>query len=66
MQGEFTLCGDAFDIDSEKGYEQHAWEDAASGPVTCKNCATIIRACKGVRIKELEKGIQDSGKQGAV
>lgn len=49
--GEHTLCGDAFDIDSEKEYENHAWEYAKHGPVTCENCARVIHACRGVRIR---------------
>lgn len=50
--GEHTLCGDAFDIDSEKGDEEHAWVDARPGLVTCEKCAAVIRACRGVKIQK--------------
>jgi hypothetical protein len=49
---EFTLCGDAFDGDSE--CPTLGWSAHPSGPVTCHNCAKIIKSCRGVRIK-LEK-----------
>lgn len=48
LQGEHTLCGDAFDLASdEAGYE---WTPTNSKTVTCTNCALIIRTCRGVRI----------------
>lgn len=48
---EYTLCGDAFDIDSEADNQGDAWKDVRKGPVTCPNCARVIQDCKGVRIK---------------
>jgi len=49
IQGEHTLCGDAFDIDIG-GAEAAAWTDVNRGPVTCTLCAQIIIACRSVRI----------------
>jgi len=50
--GEFTLCGDAFDMGShEPGYE---WKPARSKAVSCKRCAAIIELCRGVRITSHE------------
>lgn len=54
LQGEHTLCGDAFDIDSEKGDEQRAWNPSKCKKeevVTCTYCAMVIFACKGVKVK---------------
>lgn len=51
LQGEHTLCGDAFDIDSEPGNELQAWVERNQGPVTCGNCALVIKSCRGIRIK---------------
>jgi hypothetical protein len=48
MGGEYTLCGDAFDLASDvPGY---GWKKAQSRTVTCKNCVEIINACRGVRV----------------
>lgn len=48
MGGEFTLCGDAFDLASdEDGYEQTV---SKRRTVTCPHCAKVIRECRGVRI----------------
>lgn len=49
--GEHTLCGDAFDIDSEKGEEEHAWKFHKRGPVTCHDCARVVQVCRRVRIR---------------
>lgn len=51
--GEHTLCGDAFDIDAldEADTKDAAWVYHKRGPVTCENCARVIEACRGVRIK---------------
>ena len=46
---EFTLCGDAFDLDSDiEGYEQ---KPSRRRTVDCPRCATIIRHCAGVRTR---------------
>jgi len=47
LQGEHTLCGDAFDLGTdEPGYE---WKPTSRRVVTCPNCARIIHECRGVR-----------------
>jgi hypothetical protein len=49
IQGEFTLCGDAFDLASDvPGYE---WKARRRGPVTCQSCAAIVIECRGVRTR---------------
>ena len=52
---EFTLCGDAFDLDAiEPGYEQRVTQRRT---VSCPNCAAIILGCRGVRVcKEVDHG----------
>lgn len=48
--GEHTLCGDAFDLDSdEPGYE---WRTTRQRSVTCPACAAIVRACRGIVLKD--------------
>ena len=51
LGGEHTLCGDAFDIDTEAGDEEHAWKHHTRGPVTCERCAAVVMVCRGVRIR---------------
>ena len=48
--GEHTLCGDAFDIDSEEGDEARAWEPVAHGPITCPECAAVVRHCNTLKV----------------
>lgn len=49
MGSEHTLCGDAFDLDSdEDGYE---WEPTKATTVTCPRCASVIRACQGIKTR---------------
>ena len=48
IQGEYTLCGDAFDLASdEAGYE---WKKTKRKTVTCPSCARIILHTRSVRI----------------
>jgi hypothetical protein len=59
--GEHTLCGDAFDIDAlatigrkslgEEDAKLLGWDYVKHGPVTCENCARVIRICRGVRLE---------------
>lgn len=45
--GEFTLCGDAFDLASdEPGYE---WRETKKKVVTCTRCILWVEICCGVR-----------------
>lgn len=55
LQGEHTLCGDAFDIDSEDDEKECAWVPIKNGPVDCPNCSLVIRACRGVQLRQYEK-----------
>lgn len=49
---EFTLCGDAFDLDSDiDGYEQKA---TRRRKVTCHLCAMVVRHCSGVRTAPIQ------------
>lgn len=52
LGGEHTLCGDAFDIDSEETEKDCAWVLLKrSATVTCPNCINVITVCRGVRTK---------------
>ena len=47
IMGEFTLCGDAFDLGSDvSGYE---WKVTTKRTVTCAPCSVIVRRLRGVR-----------------
>lgn len=49
VHGEFTLCGDAFDLATdETGY---AWATAKRNVVTCPRCADIINLTRRVRVE---------------
>lgn len=48
--GEFTLCGDSFDIGTAEGEECGDSKPTHKRVVTCARCADIIRMCRGVRI----------------
>lgn len=45
--GEFTLCGDAFDLASD--IDGYVWNETKLRTVTCPKCAEVITACRGVR-----------------
>jgi hypothetical protein len=50
--GEYTLCGDAFDLGSDiEGYE---WSATKKRTVTCPHCKDIIDLCRGVRTAAAE------------
>jgi hypothetical protein len=48
--GEFTLCGDAFDLGSD--IADYEWKETNRRTVTCSSCARIIRECRSVRTKD--------------
>lgn len=51
MHGEFTLCGDSFDIaETERGFEDGALVVTSKRTVTCPRCAAIILMCRGIRV----------------
>jgi hypothetical protein len=50
IQAEYSLCGDAYDIDSEPDDEHDgALKETKSRTVTCERCKAIIINCRGVR-----------------
>lgn len=51
--GEFTLCGDAFDIDAVEK-DRPPFRATRSVTVTCKRCRSLILTCRGVRVAPLE------------
>lgn len=62
---EYTLCGDAWNIDSEEdGVEEGlAWVDWPRGPVTCPNCAGVILSCRRVRVAVANTETRDADEQ---
>ncbi len=50
--GEHTLCGNAFDIDSEPDGVDFAWVECEPRPLTCPLCAMVVKACRGVAIAD--------------
>lgn len=52
MLGEFTICGDAFDIAGSEAEDDHDGEflPTSKKTVTCSRCAEIIKYCRGVRV----------------
>ena len=55
MHGEFTLCGDAFDIaDLGDDPELPVMTDTRHRTVTCPKCIEVILLCRNVRIKRLD------------
>lgn len=51
MYGEFTLCGDSFDIaDTEKDFEEGPLVETRKRVVTCPKCIARIVHCRGVRV----------------
>ena len=49
MNGEFSLCGDSFDIGSTEGEECGDLMPTKARTVTCVECIAIIKLCRGVR-----------------
>ena len=50
---EYTLCGDAFDLDSdEPGYEQIPTDKRT---VTCDRCIRETENCRGVRVRKAKR-----------
>lgn len=56
MNGEFTLCGDSYDIGSTGREECGDIEPTNRRAVTCPRCASIILLCRGVRIQGATNG----------
>lgn len=50
--GEFTLCGDAFDMPDTEASEAHLkFKSTTSQTVTCHRCIDIIDLCAGVHTR---------------
>ena len=53
--GEHTLCGDAWDIDSEAKYDPEmknmTWKVSGTGIVTCQRCASILESLQGTQYR---------------
>ena len=51
MYGEFTLCGDSFDIaETEEDFPDGPLVATSKKIVTCNRCASLMNHCKGVKI----------------
>lgn len=48
QQGEFTLCGTAFDGDATSTRYKATFKQ--SGKVTCERCLSIIKLCKTIKL----------------
>lgn len=48
--GEFTLCGDAFDIGTTEGEDCGDTRPTKRRRVTCPRCAAIGELCWGVQV----------------
>lgn len=52
LQGEFTLCGDSFDIaDTEADFDQGELRPTTKVTVTCPRCAMIVSELRHVRFR---------------
>ena len=48
MGGEYTICGDAFDLGSHVG--GYTWKPTRLRTITCPRCVEMIEHCRGRRI----------------
>lgn len=46
LNGEFTLCGDAYDGSVGDADADTSWVDRKTGPVTCPKCLLEIENCR--------------------
>lgn len=53
MNGEYSLCGDAFDIGAVDD-EVENMRDTKRKTVTCRECARVIGYCRGVKVSRQE------------
>lgn len=53
VKGLWTICGLAFSTEpTEYGFQPYRQMQRSLDPtVTCADCAAIVRACRGVRVK---------------
>jgi hypothetical protein len=53
MDGEFTVCGDSFDIaDTEEDFKEGPLVETRKRTVTCPKCIARIIHCRGVRVAD--------------
>lgn len=53
MYGEFTVCGDSFDIaETESDFEDGPLVKTRKHTVTCPKCIRLIVHCRGVRLSD--------------
>ena len=53
LNDEYTLCGDAFDIDNLYRSDEYTYhEQTKERVVTCHRCIAILKYCKGVKTQE--------------
>lgn len=50
LQSEFTICGDAFDVDAVDDALSQL-KPTSKRTVTCPQCVKLIRALRGIRTK---------------
>lgn len=59
LQGqEFTLCGIAFDAYDSENEPSWKFVPVHERPVNCDMCASIIEACRGVRVSAKQRAIR--------
>lgn len=46
LNGEFTLCGDAYDGSVDDRDDDTSWSSRKTGPVTCTKCLSEIENCR--------------------
>jgi hypothetical protein len=54
INGEFTLCGNAFDGDNLIG--DYAWKETRNAMINCLDCIKTINVCKMIKLKNFCNG----------
>ena len=54
LNGEYTLCGDAFDRDDSENEPGAKWYPTTRRVLTCPKCVAVAMACRGVRCEAAE------------
>lgn len=55
MNAEYTACGTSFDCHSTEDDEEAAWggwREISKRTVTCPDCARVVLAYRGVRVRQ--------------
>lgn len=53
LHNEYTLCGDAFDIDTEEGCETLHIRGTKEKVITCIKCIIIIKECRNIKCRKI-------------